>query len=92
VLANVPALVQEGNRHLVSMAAGLVGGLQDNFVADDVRPNYARFVQKTFGPRAQQLGFAPKAGEDDGTRLLRPSVLAIVARDPAARSRRRRRS
>jgi cytosol alanyl aminopeptidase len=84
VLANVPGLAQEGNRHLVSMAAGLVGGLQDNFVADEVRPNYARFVQKTFGPRAQQLGLTPKAGEDDNTRLLRSSVVGIVARDEAS--------
>jgi alanyl aminopeptidase len=81
VLAVVPGLVQEGDRHLVGMTAGLVSGLSDRLVSDELRPNYRRLVTKLYSAKAKQLGWTPKANEDDGTRLLRPSLLALVARD-----------
>jgi alanyl aminopeptidase len=81
VLALVPGLVHEGDRHLVGMTAGLVGGLSDRLVPDDLRPNYRRLITKLYSAKAKQLGWTPKAKEDDGTRLLRPSLLGLVARD-----------
>src|SRR5205823_11793363 len=42
-------------------------------------PNYMRFVNQTFGERARQLGWKPKAGEDSETRLLRSSIVPLVA-------------
>jgi alanyl aminopeptidase len=38
-----------------------------------------RFVNQTFGERARQLGWKPKAGEDSETRLLRSSIVPLVA-------------
>jgi alanyl aminopeptidase len=84
VLALVPDLVAEGDRHLVAMTLGLVSGLSDHLVADDLRPNYRRLVNKLYTARARQLGWKPKPGEDDGTRLLRPALLALVAREDDA--------
>jgi cytosol alanyl aminopeptidase len=81
VLALVPGIVEEGNRHLVGMTTGLVAGLSDELVSDELRPNYRRFVTKTFVPRAKTLGWQPKPGEDDGTRLLRPGLVALAARE-----------
>jgi cytosol alanyl aminopeptidase len=81
VLALVPALVQEGDRHLVGQTIGLVGGLSDRLVPEELQPNYRRLVNKLYAPRAKQLGWQPKAGEDDGTRLLRPGLLGLVAKD-----------
>jgi cytosol alanyl aminopeptidase len=80
-LERVPTLVREGNRHLVGMTTGLVQGLSEPTDLGALKPNYERFVAKTFGPRARELGWKPKGGEDDGTRLLRPNVLALVTRD-----------
>jgi alanyl aminopeptidase len=80
VLALVPGLVREGNRHLVSMTTGLVGGLSEHLVTDDLRPNYRRFVDKHYAARARELGWKPRPNEDDGTRLLRPSIMSLVSR------------
>lgn len=83
VLSLVPGLVQEGNRHLVGRTIGLVSGLSDHLVPDELGPNYRRFIEKVYLPRAKQLGWQSKAGvvEDDATRLLRPGLLALVSRD-----------
>src|SRR5262249_30307801 len=81
VLALVPGLVQEGNRHVVNMTIGLVGGLSDRLVPDELRPNYRRLITKLYAERAKQLGWQPKDKEDDGTRLLRPALLGLVARE-----------
>jgi hypothetical protein len=36
-------------------------------VPDDRRPNYSRFLSKSFGARARALGWTAKKGEDSGT-------------------------
>src|SRR5690606_26711345 len=64
VLALIPGLVREGNRHLVAMTTGLVGGLSEHLITDDVRPSYSRFIEKHYAARARELGWKPKAGED----------------------------
>jgi alanyl aminopeptidase len=84
LLGYVPGLVQEGNRHLIGMTIGLVGGLEDKLVPPDLEPNYKRFVSKTYAARANQLGWKPKANEDDSTRLLRPGMAVLVARTDAS--------
>jgi alanyl aminopeptidase len=43
----------------------------------------ARFLRETYGPRARQLGFAPRKGEDEDTRLLRPRLVRLAGRDGA---------
>jgi alanyl aminopeptidase len=79
LLAYVPELVQEGNRHMIGMTTGLVGGLEDKLVPAELDPNYRKFINKIYAARANQLGWKPKAGEDDGTRLLRPGIARLVA-------------
>ena len=75
----VPALARDFNRHIVSVTAGMIGGLSDHYVSDEQRPNYKRFVQKTYGARARALGWKPRAGENDDTRLVRGQLLWLVA-------------
>jgi alanyl aminopeptidase len=76
-----PVLAQDPNRHMVSATAGMIGSLSDNYVPDELRANYKRFVQKTFGARARALGWQPKPGEDDDTRLVRGQVVWLVAEE-----------
>src|SRR5262249_53408647 len=80
-LALVPALIKDGNRHVVGLTLGLVAGLSDHLVADTVRPNYRRLIAKLYGKRAHELGWQPKPGEDDDTRLLRSQLVSVVAED-----------
>jgi hypothetical protein len=37
--------------------------VRDNLVPNELLPNYRRFIDKTFGQRARQLGWTAKAGE-----------------------------
>jgi alanyl aminopeptidase len=80
-LSLVPALAQDDDRHIVDSMAGLVGGLSDAFVPDDLRPQYQRFVTRTFGARARQLGWSARPTDSDDTRLLRPILLATMVQD-----------
>jgi len=78
-LARVPTLLKDRNRHVVSASAHLVGGLDQYLVPAALRANYARFVRKNYGKLAQQLGYAVREHDDDDTRLLRPTLVALVA-------------
>ena len=55
-----------------------VAGL-DELVSDKLRPNYERFIRKLYQTRAHELGWAGKPGEDENTKELRSSLLALVA-------------
>ena len=48
-------------------------------VPEELLPNYQRFLQKNFQAKARQLGWTPRAGEPDEVRLLRPSLLRVMA-------------
>jgi alanyl aminopeptidase len=75
------ALASAGDpvRQVVESAAGIVGGIHDNMLPTELRPNYARLVDRAFGARARELGWKAKAGEDADTRLLRSSIVPLVA-------------
>jgi alanyl aminopeptidase len=75
----VPALARDFNRHIVNATAGMIGGLSDHYVSDQQRANYRRFVQKTYGARARALGWKPRPGEEDDTRLVRGQLVWLVA-------------
>ena len=74
----VPALARDFNRHIVGTTAGMIGGLSEHYVPDELRPNYRRFVQKTSGARARALGWKPRPGENDDTRLVRTQLVGLV--------------
>jgi len=79
VLALVPGLAADPDPLLTSALVALVQGVGNDLVPEASRPNYARFVQATFGARARALGFRARPGEDGPTRLLRGPLLALVA-------------
>jgi cytosol alanyl aminopeptidase len=67
-------------RQIVSRAQGMVAGVRD-LVADDLLPNFARFINKAFGMRAAELGWRAKPGDDQEVRLQRASIVPFVARE-----------
>jgi alanyl aminopeptidase len=74
----VARFAKEKSRHLVSESVGIAAGI-DELVPDELRQNYQRFIRKTYGARAKQLGFAPGPGENDDVRQLRPELVGLVA-------------
>jgi alanyl aminopeptidase len=77
-LTLVARFARDKSRHLVSESVGIAAGIND-LVPDELRANYQRFIRKTYGARAKQLGFAPAQGENEDVRKLRPELVALVA-------------
>ena len=67
------------NREVTRATAVIVERIHRDMVPDELRQNYVRFVQKNYGERARALGWTEKAGEDDDTKLLRASLVELVA-------------
>jgi alanyl aminopeptidase len=66
-------------RQVVESSRDIISGINDNMVPKELRPNYDRLIDRTFGARAHELGWKAKAGEDAETRLLRSSIVPLVA-------------
>jgi alanyl aminopeptidase len=66
-------------REVLQGALSVALGPAQNLVPEDLRPNYQRFLQKNFGPKAHELGWMPKPGEREDVRLLRGGLLEAVA-------------
>ncbi len=83
----VPEFISDSSRFVISNLRWIAGAA-DAHVPVELRPNFARFVQKDFGPKARELGWKSKPGESEDVRLLRLSVTPFVAQqgdDPALR-------
>ena len=73
----------ERNKYMGTQVAGktlgIVGALDDHLVPETLKPKYRRYMSDLYKERAQQLGWSNKAGEDDDSRLLRPTLVDAVA-------------
>jgi cytosol alanyl aminopeptidase len=69
------------SRYVEESALGIVLSLRAHLIDEKLTPNYQRFIRKNFGEQAHALGWTPKAGESDETRLLRPRLLEAVSTD-----------
>ena len=74
-------LHDDSERHVVSGALRAELAIEPNLVPANLAANYRRFLLKNFQARAHELGWAPKPGESDDIRLLRPRVVSAVATD-----------
>jgi alanyl aminopeptidase len=86
------AFTEAQQRGVLEQARALVAYARE-LVPTELLPNYERYVRKLFGPHAAELGWSPKPGDDDETRLLRKTLVPFVARDggdPALQSQARR--
>jgi cytosol alanyl aminopeptidase len=79
-LGFVSKLAQDPSRYIVQATIGLVASLRDQqMFPDSERPKFARFIRDVFGKQAHKLGWVPKKSDDEDTRLLRSSLLPLVA-------------
>jgi alanyl aminopeptidase len=77
-LALVATLAKDKNRHIVDASIGVIAGI-DEMVPDNLRATYEKLIRKRYRARALELGWQSKKGEDDNLKLLRPSLLSLVA-------------
>lgn len=79
LLSPLADLVNDPSPHVQKAALDLFGTIREAYVPQALRPNYARFITKTFGPRARAVTWKAKPGENEQTRLLRPYLLFLVS-------------
>jgi alanyl aminopeptidase len=80
-LALVETFHNDSEHSVVDRAITLARTPSMDLVPEELMPNYRRFLLKNFQARAHELGWLPHPGESDDVRLLRPNLLALVARE-----------
>ncbi len=66
-------------RAVVESAARIAGAVDAHLVADELRPNYERYLAGLFGARVASLGLEPRPGESEDDALLRPDLVRLLA-------------
>jgi alanyl aminopeptidase len=78
-LAALPRFSPAGEAHLAEAGVRLLASVRRQMLPPESRPAFARYIQRTFGPRARQLGFTRKPGEGDAEMDLRKALVPLVA-------------
>jgi len=78
-MALAPKFAHDRERPVVTKTLSIVSGLDDHLVIDSLKPAYRRYLSDLFRPRAMELGWTAKPGEDDDTRQLRPVLFGVLA-------------
>ncbi len=74
----VGAFSGSGDPGLVRQSAEMVGSVV-KFVPEDLRDRYAAWIRSLYQSRARELGWLPRPGESQETRLLRIEIVPLVA-------------
>ncbi|WP_224372888.1 M1 family metallopeptidase [Hyalangium versicolor] len=69
---------QETDRQVFNASLELLGLVEERQLPEARREDFHRFLRDTYGARARKLGFTPRAGENEDTRLLRPLLLGLA--------------
>lgn len=81
-LALVPRFAHDPSRQVVTKTLVIVGELQSTgLVPANLKPQEHRFISDLYKQRAEELGWKAKPGESADDRLLRPTLLGVVAND-----------
>ena len=79
-LGLLPGLAGEKDRQVLQASLDLANVLKPSLLSEARQADRERFLRDTYGARARALGFTPRAGEDEDTRLLRPMLLWLAGR------------
>ena len=83
----VVSLRDEEDHVVLDEVVSRLGLIEHRFLADGDRGLFGALIRELYGARALGLGWTPRQGEDDETRLRRAVLvraLALIARDPDA--------
>lgn len=78
ILARLQPNAAHRNRDVAQSLTSALADLRP-LVADDVRPNWERWVGRLFGAQAKALGFAARPHDSDDTLRLRPTLIDFLA-------------
>ena len=78
-LAQLPARVAGAGRWELAAMIALAKEVSETLPGEDLRPAYAAWIRQTFGRRARALGWRVRAGGSEDERLIRPTLLELVA-------------
>ncbi|HXJ43916.1 MAG TPA: ERAP1-like C-terminal domain-containing protein, partial [Bryobacteraceae bacterium] len=78
-LALAETFHNDPERHVLQASLELALYPATMLVPDRLQPNYQRYLRKNYQARARELGWTAKPGESDETKLLRPTLLRVVA-------------
>jgi alanyl aminopeptidase len=76
----VPEFIDDPSRFVISNLKWIADTANVHSPVE-LRPNFARFVEKVFGPKARELGWKPAPGESEDARLMRLTVTPFVAQE-----------
>ncbi|NMO18068.1 M1 family metallopeptidase [Pyxidicoccus fallax] len=82
-LALAARTANDKDRVVVESSLDLLDLVSSRMISEGKEAERARFLRDTYGPRARQLGFTPRKGEDEDTRLLRPRLVRLAGREGA---------
>jgi alanyl aminopeptidase len=77
-LGLVASFAKDDNPYIVAESADIVSGI-DEVVPPELRPTYQKLIARLYGARVKQLGWSARPGEDDEIKMLRKSLLGLVA-------------
>jgi cytosol alanyl aminopeptidase len=76
-LSLVPRLAADANRQIVTAVIELAS-VKNQLIPDDLRNDYAQFVDRNFGEPARKLGWVAKPGDTADDRLLRAKLVPFA--------------
>jgi alanyl aminopeptidase len=77
-LSFLPEFANDPNDEVIESTTGMARRLRE-LAPPELEPNLSRYLRRLFGTQARRLGWVPKVGEPDERRLLRASLLPLVA-------------
>ncbi len=80
-LSRIPGLLEDRNRHIVRATVSIVNDVADDLVPPGLEVGFARFVRSMYGEQARALGWSVGPDDDDDTRLLRETLVPLVAEE-----------
>jgi alanyl aminopeptidase len=90
VMRAIPTFALDSERAIASVPFGFMHFANDELATDATRPKLQAFANKLYAPVRARLGWREQAGETGESKLLRASVLGLLAdigRDPTTRTR-----
>ncbi|ATB51198.1 M1 family metallopeptidase [Corallococcus macrosporus] len=81
VLQLAEYMANEPDRVVLLASLDLLELVSSRLLPDERLADRARFLRETYGARARKLGFTPRKGESEDTRLLRPRLVRLAGRD-----------
>jgi len=80
-LRMVPRLLRDPNPNVRAAAVALHEDFGEKYVADDLVPNYSRFLETNYGEIARGLGWQARKSDDPGTLTLRSELVPLLAKE-----------